>query len=320
MPFRGYFVGSISVEIRALFFLTNCGCARILDRTAMRSFLILFFVSFTTILTNSGRAQDWVQWDVASGGNGHWYKVVVNTNGLNWTQMDQIAADEGGYLATITSDAENQFVFSLINSPEFFSGNGGNGAGPAIGGYQPDGEPNSSVGWSWETGEPWDFSNWAPGQPDLSWETRLHFWSGTQGVPAPTWNNLPSDAGNVGGYVIERDNILVPARTGFYGQAFLSATGGTPLKPLLGAPAQATVSVYDSKGKLNGRITSSPVGQFFSREKPGDYTLIATQFKQPLPPNKLSLVSTNGSNWVMLQISVHTNLLTVVQISFTPAP
>ena len=285
----------------------------------MRTLLILF-VSIAAFFTDSARAQDWVQWEAASGGNGHWYKAVINTNGLSWTQMDQLAATEGGYLATITSAAENLFVFSLVNSPEFFSGDGGNGAGPAIGGYQLDGQSDSSVGWTWETGEPWDYTNWAPGQPDLLSETRLHFWSGSQGVPAPTWNNLPADASNVGGYVIERDNTLAPARTGLYGQAFLGAAGGTLLKPLVGVPTRATVTVYDSKGKLSGRIQSNPAGQFFSRQKPGDYTLIATSFKQPLPPKNLSLISTNGSNWVTIQLTVNTNRLTPVQISFPPAP
>ena len=285
----------------------------------MRTSLIIL-VSIATFLTNSARAQDWVQWDTARGGNGHWYKAVVNTNGLSWTQMDQLAANEGGYLAVITSDAENRFVFSLINSPEFFSGQGGNGAGPAIGGYQSDGQSDPAAGWAWETGEPWSYTNWAPGQPDFLSEKRLQFWSGSQGMPASTWNNLPADDGNVGGYVIERDNTFVPSRTGFYGQAFLGATGGTLLKPLLGVPTQTTVSIYNSKGKLIGRVPSNPVGQFYSYQKPGDYTLIATPFKQPLPPGKLSVNSTNGSNWVTLQITVNTNRFEPVQISFPPAP
>lgn len=91
------------------------------------------------------------------------------------------------------------------------------------------------------------------------------------------------------------------------------------MKPLLGVPTRATVTVYDSKGKLSGRIQSNPAGQFFSLRKPGNYTLIATPFKQPLPPNNLSLISTNGSNWVTVQLTVNTNRLTPVQISFPPA-
>jgi hypothetical protein len=48
-------------------------------------------ISVAAFMTHSAQAQDWVQWDTASGGNGHWYKAVINTNGLNWTQVDQLA-------------------------------------------------------------------------------------------------------------------------------------------------------------------------------------------------------------------------------------
>jgi hypothetical protein len=283
----------------------------------MRIPFALLSISIATFMAGSANAQDWVQWDTASGGNGHWYKAVINTNNLNWTQVDQLARSEGGHLATISSDAENQFVFSLINSPEFFSGAGYNGSGPAIGGYHPDGEPAVDVGWSWETGEPWVYSNWGPGQPDDSLETRTHYWSGSQGVPASTWNNLsPTDA-NLGGYVIERESKT--NASGFYGQTFIGASGGTLLSPLLGTPTRTFVTVYDSKGKMVGRVPSNPVGQFFAYEKPGDYTLVATQPSQPLPPNKRQAAATNGTNSVTVQITVYPNFMTPVQISFQAA-
>lgn len=268
----------------------------------MRISLSALTFSVAVLLTGSAQAQSWVQWSTANGGNGHWYKAVVNTNGMTWAQADLAARAEGGHLATITSDAENQFVFSLINSPEFFSGNGGNGSGPALGGYLPDGASNPSVGWLWETGEPWGYTAWAPGQPDFTFETRLEYWSGTQGVPAPTWNNLVPNDSNLGGYVIERDNKPGPAPTGFYGQAFI----GTPAPPLLGIPTRAFVTVFDANGKMVGRIPSNPVGQFYSYQKPGNYTLVTTQD------------SPKGSNSVTNQVTVYANTLTSVQVNFTP--
>jgi len=270
-------------------------------------------------MAGSAHAQDWVQWDTASGGNGHWYKAVINTNNLNWTQVDQLARIEGGHLATIGSDAENQFVFSLINSPEFFSGAGYNGSGPAIGGYFPDGAQNLQTDWAWETGEPWVYTNWAPGQPDDSGETRTHYWSGSQGVPAPTWNNLSPTDSNLGGYVIERESKTNSSASGFYGQAFIGAAGGTVLSPLLGTPTRTFVTVYDSKGKMVGRIPSNPVGQFFSYQKPGDYTLIATQPGTPFPSRQLQVASTNTPGSVVIQVTVYPNFLTPVQISYQAA-
>ena len=165
----------------------------------------------------------WVRWETSAGGNGHWYKAVRNTNGANWTQVNELAQAEGGYLATITSAAENAFVFSLINSPEFFQAIGG-GSGPAIGGFQPEGSPEPDGGWTWVTGEAWGYTNWTPptngfpqmpdnagGYPN---ENRLHFFSGAQGVPAPTWNDLPDWDTNLGGYLVESDTapraIAVP--------------------------------------------------------------------------------------------------------------
>ena len=262
-------------------------------------------------------AQSWVQWDTASGGNGHWYKAVVNTNALNWPQVDQLARNEGGYLATINSAAENNFVFGLINSPEFFQGNGGNGSGPAIGGYQPDGAPDAATGWSWETGEAWSYTNWAPGQPDSSGETRAEFWSGSQGMPLPTWNNLSPDDNNLGGYVIERDDRPAPAPSGFYGQAYTGASGGGVLRPVLGIPVRTFVSVYNAGGKIVSRIPSNPAGQFYLYLKPGHYTLIATPPKHKFPPHYLSQIGANGvPSSVTVQITVNPHQLTPVEIDY----
>ena len=283
----------------------------------MRFSFSLVSICAATLVAGTALAQDWVQWDPAQGGNGHWYKAVINTNGLNWTQVDQLARSEGGHLATIGSDAENQFVFSLINSPEFFSGSGGNGSGPAIGGYQPDGEPSPDVGWAWETGEPWIYTNWAPGQPDSSVETRTHYWSGSQGVPAPTWNNIAPTDTNLGGYVIERENRTNNSATGFYGQAFIGASGGPLLSPLLGTPTRTFVTVFDSKGKMVGRIPSNPAGQFFAYEKPGNYTLVATQPGQSFPVGHGQGI-TNSPGSVTVQLTVYPNFLTPVQINYQP--
>lgn len=235
----------------------------------------------------SVQAQDWVQWDPSVGGNGHWYKAVVNTNGLTWTQVAQVAIGEGGYLATITSAAENEFVFSLVNSPEFFEGNGGNGSGPALGGYQLEGAEEPAGGWGWLTGETWGgYTNWYGGLPDDGMgfgENRLQFFSGTQSVAAPLWNDLPADASNLGGYIIERDKEATSSRSGFYGQSFIGP--GAPLTPV---PTRSVVSVYDSQDKLVLRVNSNPAGQFFSYLAPGDYTLVATPPRADLPPRDLT--------------------------------
>ena len=92
---------------------------------------------------------------------------------------DQLAQAQGGYLATINSAAENDFVFSLVNSSAFFSAF--NGSGPALGGYNA-GTP-SNPNWSWVTGEAWTFDNWGSGLPNYAEfgsgpEDRLEYFSG----------------------------------------------------------------------------------------------------------------------------------------------
>jgi hypothetical protein len=181
--------------------------------------IIIRILAFLLLAAYSAAAH-WVRWETSAGGNGHWYKAVRNTNAANWTQVNALARAEGGYLATIASAAENAFLFSLINFPEFFQGIGGNGSGPAIGGFQPEGSPEPDGGWTWVTGEAWGYTNWTPptngfpqmpdnadGYPN---ENRLHFFSGAQGVPAPTWNDLPDWDTNLGGYVVESDTAPRP--------------------------------------------------------------------------------------------------------------
>lgn len=283
-----------------------------------KSFLSLSIFTLCLLGGLTLRAQSWVRWETAAGGNGHWYKAVINTNALNWTQMSQIANSEGGYLATITSAGENDFVFSLINSPEFFQGIGGNGAGPAIGGYQPDGSPEPDGGWRWLTSEPWSYTAWAPGQPDNGGgvESRAHFWSGTQGLPSPTWNDLTPQDQNLGGYVIERDEPLAPVRPGFYGQSFL---GGLPELQIKGTPVRGFVSVYNLRNRLVRRIPTNPVGQFYAFVPPGDYTLVGTLSSKQFPPANIShwTPPTNSPpTAVVMHLTVSTNQLTSVDINF----
>src|SRR5262249_8946106 len=157
----------------------------------------------------SVHAQQWVTWEVSAGGNGHMYRAVPGFSGLTWTMADQLARAEGGYLATITSEQENNFVFNLVNAPQFWTQSG---SGPALGGFQVDGAPEPAGGWEWITGENWTYSNWLPGQPN-NWpggppEDRLQFYTAVPSSPAATWNDLGRNDQNLGGYLIE----VVPIR------------------------------------------------------------------------------------------------------------
>jgi hypothetical protein len=168
--------------------------------------LLTGFMLTTPVLCFSAPSE-WVQWNVSSGGNGHWYKPVPGFPGITWTLANELAKAEGGYLATITSAEEDAFVFSLVvNDPQYWKFDH-NYSGAALGGSQQDGAPEPAGGWYWVTGESWTYSNWYAEQPNnqpgATPEERLQFFG-----PDGQWNDLGKLDSNLGGYVIERNTNL----------------------------------------------------------------------------------------------------------------
>lgn len=158
-----------------------------------------------------------VQWDA----NGHYYEVVSVPAGLTWDAARAAAVARGGYLATITSREENDFVHSLIDDqPGYWTTSGTapnqNASGPWIGLYQPTGSPEPAGGWTWMTGEPLTFTNWAVNRPNNldGIENYGHFFGMGTGNYADTWNDLPNDplllqavpAARPVAYIVEYDN------------------------------------------------------------------------------------------------------------------
>jgi hypothetical protein len=122
-------------------------------------------------------------------GNGHVYVFVLPSAGISWTGADEAARAMGGHLATISSQAENEFVFSLLGGRDLIW----------IGGRQPAGAPEPAGNWGWITGEPFDFTAWAAGQPNNDGdEDAIRYGSSTE----PTWNDSEHGAVN-NGYVVE---------------------------------------------------------------------------------------------------------------------
>jgi len=136
--------------------------------------------------------------------NGHRYRAVSVPEGITWDQANDAAIAAGGYLATCTSSAENDFVFSLVNTSEFWTGSGTNtNWGPWLGAYQPEGSAEPAGGWRWVTEETWRYAAWLSGQPNNSGgENRVHYYVVVGQARAATWNDI--GAGTlVKGYVIE---------------------------------------------------------------------------------------------------------------------
>ena len=102
---------------------------------------------FATITTGSASAEQAVQWRLEDGGNGHWYGWGrVSISDASFMQTRDAAIGRGGHLPTVTSAAENDFVFNTIG--------GGLGLFHLPGGA-----------WQHVNGEPVTYLNWASGQP-----------------------------------------------------------------------------------------------------------------------------------------------------------
>ena len=153
--------------------------------------------------------------------NGHFYMFVPDNNTIfSWQRLKSAAQSLGGYLATITSQQENDFVLPLM----------GAGSGAWLGGRSPDVDGN----WYWATGPEagtqfWtggvggspfggQYANWSLGEPSTNNptvngvpipENSLHFAPPLFGLNPTQWNDL-NDADNypggenfVTGYIVE---------------------------------------------------------------------------------------------------------------------
>ncbi len=161
-------------------------------------------------------------------GDTHYYEVVyVPSGNLNWFQAARLAQDAGGYMVSITGKAENTFVFNLVSDQKYFwkfpkyTGRDRKrnhyeiSIGPFIGGYQPVGSREPASGWSWLSGEKWQYSNWAVNlddgvvdkdprrntQPNNSGNSKYGqriMGFGEMNLPVPTWGDYMDDVSTYG--------------------------------------------------------------------------------------------------------------------------
>lgn len=131
--------------------------------------------------------------------NGHYYAYAPYS--VSWSNANEIAQNLGGYLATITSAEENQFVADLIESD-----------GSAwIGLFQDPTGTEPTGGWRWVTGEPLSYTGWNGGEPNQYkgaeedygvLGSSTHHQSQWRGK----WADIPIDAPSSTGFVIEFDS------------------------------------------------------------------------------------------------------------------
>ena len=134
-------------------------------------------------------------------GTDHYYELVEQS-GLNWDAADAAAQAKlhlgtNGYLATITSAAENTFVTdSLLSAQPALPGYW-------LGGLQPEGGEEPDGGWEWVTAETWSYANWGAGEPNNvnGWEDRVEIWGAA--AVAGKWNDVNNASTHLRGYIVE---------------------------------------------------------------------------------------------------------------------
>ena len=121
--------------------------------------------------------------------NGHYY-AVFNLHS-NWEGAKTYCESLGGYLATITSQEENDAVFEYMKDQGYDS---------AYFGYTD--EETEGI-WKWVNGENSDYTNWNPGEPNAenSKEDYAMFY---YKYPKGTWND-----GDFGGSTVGNDRVFI---------------------------------------------------------------------------------------------------------------
>jgi len=117
-----------------------------------------------------------VQWTTDSGGNGHWYSLLTLPTWGSAEVHFATAETLGGHTVTFASAAENNFCFEL-------SLNALNGLHPFIGLRKQEGNNQGA----WITGEPYNYTNWAGGEGDNSWERYANIW--VEDYQTPQWQD-----------------------------------------------------------------------------------------------------------------------------------
>ncbi|NQU76220.1 MAG: PEP-CTERM sorting domain-containing protein [Planctomycetes bacterium] len=215
-----------------------------MNRTQVVAFFVVASVALSTYAAP-------VQWRLSDGGNGHFYEIMPDQT-LSWTAAGSTAQAAGGYLATITSQAEQTFIENIFDSGPTGSGGYWFGLNDSL--LEGD--------FRWVTDEPLAYTNWNSGEPNNAGDEDYgqFLWTATpdeftyyrrgkwNDAPQPGWTP-PRDYPDLGrgGYVIELDGGTV---------AHWQFEEGTP-----GALATGVGSIIDSVGGHHGTPygTTGPV-------------------------------------------------------------
>jgi len=154
-----------------------------------------------------------VLWPMAQGGNDHYYETVWTPSGVTWDEARARTSGRSwqgtpGHLATVNSQAEDDWISAAFQNLLTFW----------LGAYQLAGTSDPAAAWHWVTGETWQYTNWAPGEPND--------WGNYPGGPDALgfigsepnkWNDIPPAFTNPG-FVVEYEDLPVPTTPTTWGR------------------------------------------------------------------------------------------------------
>ena len=224
--------------------------------------------------------------------NGHSYQRIENA--VTWTEAKNQCAVRGSYLATITSQEENDFISSQFGGADIFLWLGGTNAG-------------HEGTWSWINNEPWVYSNWNAGEPNNyqgANENSLMMYGTMYGYPinSGTWNDSRSDQPYW--FVCEWDSssrsVSLTISTVSPGRYRLQGTlvdaNNQPACGLALASGRCVFTCGPGSPRCEGGTDSLPFGQFDLTDLPteADGTLNLQTFASGSMPG-LQVVKSDGT-------------------------
>lgn len=129
--------------------------------------LAVFLFSFSSAFADSAKLDF----------NGHSYQRF--DTGMSWTSAKVFCETKGAHLATVTSQAEHDFIANNFAPRDLWLG-----ASDAA----------SEGNWAWVTGEPWAFTNWYPGEPNNFGGVENYLVTDTSVLKK--WNDVPNAGDN----------------------------------------------------------------------------------------------------------------------------
>jgi len=125
--------------------------------------------------------------------NGHYYYLISISPGHTWHQCRDSALALNGYLASVTSQSEADFLYGIIVPYSVMA--------CYLGGTD---EINDGT-WEWVSGETFSFTNWRPGEPNSSneYEDYIAFSIEQDGK----WNDIGSSFAISGFFIVEWNEL-----------------------------------------------------------------------------------------------------------------